>query len=74
MLLCISRTQVAVYKGTGSTDDADNFECGANPAGADTEDCNARMNQRLFGEPFVPSAPCPGCPHSPAASTAETPQ
>ena len=54
--------QVAVYKGTGSTDDAANFECGANPVGPDVvEDCDARVNERLFGKPFVPSAPCPGC-------------
>ena len=53
---------VAVYKGSGSTDDADNFECGANPVGPDTvEVVNARVNERLFGMPFVPSAPCPGC-------------
>jgi|EP01046_Picozoa_sp_COSAG06_P025813 hypothetical protein len=25
-------------------------------------DCDARVNQRLFGAPFVPSSPCPGCP------------
>lgn len=53
---------VAVYKGSGSTDDAVNFECGENPVGPDTENCNARVNERLFNEPFVPSAPCPGCP------------
>ena len=53
---------VALYKGSGSTDDAANFECGENPVGPDTEDCNARQNTRLFGKPFVPSAPCPGCP------------
>jgi hypothetical protein len=53
---------VAVYKGTGSTHDAANFECGENaPVGKDTEDCDARVNQRLFGRPFVPSKPCPGC-------------
>ena len=52
---------VAVYKGGGSTGDPDNFVCGTNPVGPDTEDCDARVNQRLFGKPFVPSAPCPGC-------------
>ena len=45
---------VAVYKGSGSTDDAANFECGENPV-ADTEDTNARLNTRLFGKPFLPS-------------------
>ena len=40
---------VAVYKGTGSTHDAANFECGENtPVGKDAEDCDARVNQRLF--------------------------
>ena len=52
--------QVAVYKGSGSTDDAANFACGANTV-ADTEDANSRVNMRLFGVPFVPSSPCPGC-------------
>jgi|TARA_B110000208_G_scaffold191464_1_gene258393 hypothetical protein len=53
---------VAVYSGSGSTDDAANFKCGANtPVGADMEDADARINMRLFGKPFVPSAPCPGC-------------
>eukprot|EP00040_Diaphanoeca_grandis_P020936 m.111350 g.111350 ORF g.111350 m.111350 type:complete len:615 (-) comp28115_c0_seq1:975-2819(-) len=52
---------VAVYKGSGSTNDPNNFACGPNPVGADTEDCDARVNNRLFGMPFVPSAPCPGC-------------
>ena len=53
---------VAIYKGSGSTDDAANFECGANPVGPDSvEDCDSRVNTRLFGSPFVPSAPCPGC-------------
>merc|ERR1712196_410424 len=50
---------VAVYTGVGSTDDPANFVCGPNPVGADTEDCDARVNERLFGKPFVPSAPCP---------------
>ena len=54
--------QVAIYDGHGSPDDAASFECGANPVGADTEALDARVNQRLFGKPFVPSAPCPGCP------------
>ena len=54
---------VAVYKGTGSTNQAANFACGPNlpSIAVDTEDCDARVNQRLFGMPFVPSAPCPGC-------------
>ena len=52
---------VAVYKGAGSTDDPANFECGPNPIGPDTEVCDAEVNERLFGKPFVPSAPCPGC-------------
>jgi len=54
---------VAVYNGKGSTNDADNFHCGPNlpEIAVDTEDCDARVNQRLFGMSFVPSAPCPGC-------------
>ena len=40
---------------------ASNFECGPNPVGPDTEDYDARINRRLFGTPFVPSKPCPGC-------------
>ena len=47
--------QVAIYDGHGSPDDAASFECGANPVGADTEALDARVNQRLFGKPFVPS-------------------
>jgi len=55
--------QVAVYKGSGSTDDAANFACGDNlpSVAVDTEDANTRVNIRLFGKPFVPSPPCPGC-------------
>ena len=58
-----ARPAVAVYKGTGSTNQAANFACGPNlpSIAVDTEDCDARVNQRLFGMPFVPSAPCPGC-------------
>jgi hypothetical protein len=51
---------VAVYNGSGSTDDAANFGCAASPV-VDTEDCNTRVNMRLFKKPFVPSKPCPGC-------------
>ena len=58
--LCL-HPEVAIYSGSGSTGDPANFACGPNPVGPDTEDCDARVNQRLFGEPFVPSAPCPGC-------------
>ena len=46
---------VAVYKGSGSTSDEANFECGANPVGPDTEVLDAQVNTRLFGKPFVPS-------------------
>merc|ERR1712070_36630 len=46
--------QVAIYKGKGSTDDADNFECGTNPVGADTEHLNRKINGRIFGKPFLP--------------------
>ena len=53
--------RVAVYKGSGSTGDPANFECGPNPVGPDTEDVDSCVNRRLFGKPFVPSAPCPGC-------------
>ena len=55
--------QVAVYKGDGPTGDPANFACGENlpEVGPDTEDCDARVNMRLFGEPFVASKPCPGC-------------
>ena len=53
--------QVAVYRGSGSTDDPENFDCGDNPVGKDTEDCDERANDRVFGRPFVPSKPCPGC-------------
>jgi len=54
---------VALYKGSGSTDKAENFACGANPSALtkDKPSCDARVNMRLFGKPFVPSAPCPGC-------------
>ena len=47
--------KVAVYKGSGSTDDAANFECGDNLVGRDTEDCDERVNMRLFGQPFLPA-------------------
>ena len=55
--------KVAVYKGVGSTDDEANFVCGDNlpSVTVDTEDANTRVNMRLFGKPFVPSPPCPGC-------------
>merc|ERR1712232_1133391 len=46
--------QVALYKGEGSTDNATNFECGANPVGADTEHLDAKTNERIFGRPFLP--------------------
>jgi hypothetical protein len=58
---------VAIYKGSGSTDDAANFACGPNPVdleagGVDVaEVVNAQQNTRIFGRPFIPSAPCPGC-------------
>ena len=39
---------VAVYRGVGSTNDATNFECGENPVGPDTENCNELMNNRYF--------------------------
>jgi hypothetical protein len=49
----------------GSTDNAVNFACGPNPVdagGVDTvEVVNARQNERIFGKPYIPSAPCPGC-------------
>jgi len=46
--------EVAVYKGTGSTDDAQNFRCGANPVKADKESLNWKANRRIFGKPFLP--------------------
>ena len=46
--------KVPVYSGSGSTDDAANFACGDNPV-VDTEDADARANQRIFGAPFPPS-------------------
>lgn len=56
---------VAVYKGTGSPDDAANFVCGPNPVDAGGVDIaevvNAHQNNRIFGKPYIPSAPCPGC-------------
>ena len=54
--LC-AHPEVAVYAGSGSTDDAANFRCGANPVGADGEDFDARVNQRLFDKPLVPGLP-----------------
>ena len=58
---------VALYKGSGSTDVATNFECGPNPVDAsgrvdEVEVVNRRQNLRIFGQPYIPSAPCPGCP------------
>ena len=51
--------KVAVYKGSGSTDDAANFECGAQVVKGktveDTENAAWRANERVFGVPFVPS-------------------
>ena len=53
---------VAVYKGSGDTGDPNSFECGANPVGPDrVEVCDAEVNNRLFGVPYVASLPCPGC-------------
>ena len=46
---------VAVYKGTGSTDEAANFFCGTDQAVVkDDEDAARRGNQRVFGLPFLP--------------------
>jgi feruloyl esterase len=51
--------KVAVYKGSGSTDDASNFACGANVVQGrrvnDTENADWRANERVFGLPYVPS-------------------
>jgi hypothetical protein len=52
---------VPVNVGDGSTGDPSNFGCGDNPVGPDTENCNAVQNERIFSQPFIPSAPCPGC-------------
>lgn len=52
-LLC-PHPEVSIYKGSGSADDAENFECGPNPGGADTERINRKINGRIFGKPFLP--------------------
>jgi pimeloyl-ACP methyl ester carboxylesterase len=44
---------VAVYKGTGSTDDAANFFCGDGTV-KDNENAARRGNERVFGVPFLP--------------------
>ena len=61
-LLC-PHPAVAIYNEAagGRAGDPSSFECGPNPVGPDTEICNVEVNSRLFGKPFVPSAPCPGC-------------
>ena len=50
---------VANYKGSGSTNDASNFVCGQQivqgKAVLDEERCAFKANERVFGEPFVPS-------------------
>lgn len=50
-LLPCASMQVAVYKGTGSTNEESNFVCGDNVVG-DSENANRATNERLFGQPF----------------------